>query len=155
MSKLLTYPMCCAATISVLICTSANCETVFNTIALAGDILPETDLAFDQFGFPTLNKTGQIAFEGVLSGVGVNSTNNRGVFSTTTGTLELIARTGQSAPGIGNNVVLADFTSSPNLNNAGDTAFNARLSGPGIFGSTNDSGIFAESNGFLNLVAQR
>jgi hypothetical protein len=103
------------------------------------------------FRGPVLNDAGQTAFRANLAGSGVDSTNNQGVWSEGSGSLALVARTGNQAPGApsGTNFGLYPpgfelFT--PVLNNAGQTAF---------FGALDDGrlGLWSEGSGSLAMVA--
>ena len=66
-----------------------------------------------------------------------------------------VALSGQQAPGTASGVSYSDFGLSalPVLNDAGQTAFYARLSGGGV-DSTNGEGIWSEGSGNLSLVAR-
>src|SRR5262249_52642408 len=59
---------------------------------------------FSDLSLPTLNGAGQTAFRGFLTGTGVASTNNLGIWATDqSGALQLIARTGSQlevTPGV-------------------------------------------------------
>jgi hypothetical protein len=105
----------------------------------------------------SLNNLGQTAFWGALTGSGVNSTNNVGLWSERSGSLVLVARKGGQAPGMPDGVVFsgslfAAFTN-PALNSAGRTAFAGRVAGAGI-DFTNDQGIWSEASGSLALVVR-
>ena len=120
-------------------------------VARQGDTAPGTGgAAFSGFSQPALNDDGDTAFVGALTGTGVTSSNNRGVFTDSGGTLGLVARTGDAAPGTGGAVF--SLFNTPVLNNSGDTAFTANLAGAGVTGA--NSGIFAQSAGVLGLVAR-
>ena len=100
-----------------------------------------------------LNDAGQIAFRGHLTGAGVNAANNLGIWLDRSGALELVARTGNPAPGTASGVRFSDL-SLPTLNGAGQTAFRASLTGFGVT-SSNNLGIWAtDSNGALQLIAR-
>lgn len=88
-----------------------------------------------------LNNLGQYAFYGDLLGDGINSTNNRGVWTgdLTTGP-QLAARLGDHAPGTPDGVVLARF-GQLHFNEQAQLAFAASLSGTGVSAS-NDSGVW-------------
>ena len=90
----------------------------------------------------------QVAFRANLTGSGVGSTNKVGVWSEGSGNLGLVARTGSGAPGGGTfgTVTNAELFS-PNLNNAGQTAFYGAL-------TNGDMGIWSEGSGSLALVAR-
>ena len=91
----------------------------------------------------------------------VDETNNRGIWSERGGSgLALVARSGNEAPGTPEGVLFSRFGTSgikfdiPALNNAGQTAFVGRLTGPGV-DVTNNRGIWAEDQqGVLTLIAR-
>jgi hypothetical protein len=113
------------------------------------------------FGYrPALNNAGQTAFRATLIGSGVDSTNNSGIWSEGSGSLAIVAREGDQAPGTPNGVKYGDFldnilftTITPALNNAGHTAFHATLTGSGV-DSTNNNGVWSDGSGSLVLVAR-
>ena len=101
-----------------------------------------------------LNNAGQTAFRAGLTGSGVDSTNDRGIWSEGSGSLALVARSGSQAPGTPSGVNFdAASIRSPVLNDAGQTAFRAGLTGSGV-DSTNNQGIWSEGSGSLALVAR-
>ncbi|MGF1607346.1 MAG: choice-of-anchor tandem repeat NxxGxxAF-containing protein [Rhodothalassiaceae bacterium] len=88
-------------------------------------------------------------FSSFLTGVGVDGTNDFGIFTSS----GLVARAGEQAPGTGG-AVFSDFVS-PNLNDAGEVAFESVLTGAGV-GITNNSGIFAQlADGTLELILRK
>jgi hypothetical protein len=107
------------------------------------------------FGNVSFNNAGRVAFEGFLTGEGVDETNNQGLWSEGSGSLELVARRGSPAPGTPSGVNFDEFLFSvfPVLNDAGQTAFRANLTGPGVT-FTNDQGIWSDGLGSLALVAR-
>jgi hypothetical protein len=134
-------------------------------VARSGDQAPgaPSGVNFTMSGLHSLalNDAGQIAFFATPTGAGVDSTNNRGLWSGAPGSLALVARTGDHAPGTEDGVVFANFSNlfaNSNrtliLNAAGQTAFVARLTGSGI--SANDlGGIWAtDRSGALQLIAR-
>ena len=84
-------------------------------VALTGQPAPGTPdgIAYNSFGSyydsllgtffrgPVLNDAGQTAFRADITGSGVDSANNRGIWSEGSGSLALVARTGSQAPGAG------------------------------------------------------
>lgn len=101
--------------------------------------------------FPAISNTGQIVFSSEFQGSGVDGTNNHGIFSDLDGTLSLVVREGDSAPGTGGNLYFKDFFSgSLTVNDVGNVAFKSVLS------DTNSDyfGIYSQPNGLLNLVAR-
>jgi hypothetical protein len=141
---------------AALCSNTAEAAFTFRTVALSGDAAPGTGAGvnFDGFGSPVLNGAGQTAFVGVLTGAGVNSTNDSGIWSEGGGSgLTLVAREGAAAPGTGPGVNFG-FLESPVLNGAGQTAFFGFLTGTGV-NSTNAWGIWSEGGGSgLTLVAR-
>ncbi|MGI9428061.1 MAG: DUF7453 family protein, partial [Bythopirellula sp.] len=125
-------------------------------VARTGDPAPGTaaGLTFSNLSVPVLNSSGQTAFRGSLTGTGVDSTNDRGIWSEGAGSgLALVAREGSSAPGTAVGVNFRGL-GDPLLNSGGQLAFTGRLTGIGV-DSTNDSGIWSEGAGHgLTLVAR-
>lgn len=107
---------------------------------------------FDFDGRPLLNNAGQMVFLAGLVGGGVNSSS---IWSEVSGNLALVARTRSQAPGTPTGVTfLIIDSSSVVLNDAGQIAFVAFLSGTGV-NSMNNSGIWAtDRNGDLQLIAR-
>jgi hypothetical protein len=104
-----------------------------------------TGVLFASFGTPVLNDVGQTSYFATLSGTGITSENDSGIWRDST----IVAREGNQAPGTATGVVFASF-GSPVLNDAGQVTYFATLSGTGI-GSVNDSGIWRDST----LVARK
>src|SRR5262245_23382066 len=135
------------------------------TVALSVHQAPGTagGVAYESFGShydslagrflrgPVLNDAGQVAFRADITGSGIGSTNNQGIWSEGSGSLSLIARTGSHAPGVPDGVnfridpTLELF--SPVMNSAGQTAFYGGLTDSNI-------GIWSEGAGSLNLIAR-
>jgi hypothetical protein len=107
------------------------------------------------FGTPDLNNAGQTAFRGNVTGGGVDSTNNEGIWLATSGSLALAVRSGDHAPGTpdGVNFAAVSTADSPRLNDAGQLAFSAYLTGPGV-SSSNLMGLWSGAPGSLALVAR-
>ncbi len=112
-----------------------------------------TGVVFDQFSFPpALNDSGQTAFFAGLNHEGV--TIGEGFFSEGDGSLKLVVRVGDQAPGTPNGTMFYFSTGdihSIELNNAGQIAFVAHLSGGGV----NDEGVWSEGAGSLALVVRK
>ena len=135
-------------------------------VVRSGTPAPGTDIGvnFSVFVSPSFNATGQTAFRAILTGPGVNDTNDRGIWSEAAGTngnFGLVARKGNQAPGTAAGVNFGDLRDpnslgAPSFNDAGQTAFRASLIGTGVDG-TNNSGIWSEAagtNGSPGLVAR-
>ena len=113
------------------------------------------DVQFSSFiGRPVFNENGQIAFAADLSGVDIIGPNDSGVWSSGGGTgLNLIARHGDQAPGLGPGVQYNLFNQ-PLLNAAGHVSFHGYVAGDGITDPYHD-GIWSEGHGNgLELVTQ-
>jgi len=127
-------------------------------VARTGDAAPGTSsgVNFSSFDRPVLNGAGQTAFSGGLTGTGVDSSNDRGIWSAGGGAgLALVVRAGDPAPGTSSGVNFRSFAKSPVLNSEGQTAFVGGLTGMGVDGS-NEWGIWAEDRlGALTLIARK
>ena len=90
-----------------------------------------------------INNSGQTALVALLTGSGVDSTNNTGLWSEGSGTLSLVAREGSQPPGTLSGVSFSNFNSAPpRFNDAGQIAFITELTGSGVT-SANNLGIWA------------
>lgn len=108
------------------------------------------------FSRPLINNAGQTAFTADLSGSGIDATNNQGIWSEGSGSLALVAREGDHAPGTPSGVNFrfqAGVPLRPVLNDAGQTAFPAFLTGEGV-DATNGEGVWSEGSGTLAPVAR-
>ena len=131
-------------------------------VAREGDVAPGTGGARfgggirNTFSRPALSDTGKIAFSASLIREGsVNDTNDSGIWVYSDGTLELLARSGSSAPGIDGGIFeqffFPDFAPSPplvlSMNSLGEVAFRARSTDP-----TLKRGIWVTRSGELELL---
>lgn len=89
---------------------------------------------------PTLSSSGQVAFRSALRGPGTNQ-NDTGIFAGTPGSVRLVARNGQDAPGTDPVVRFANPENFA-INGAGQVVFLSPLAGAGIT-TANDYGIWA------------
>lgn len=97
-----------------------------------------------------LNRGGQVALRSPIVGGG------SGIWKLVNGAMAPVILSGDQAPGTDTGVTFASFsTVATNLNAAGQTAFRALLAGPGVSNDTNGSGIWAERNNGLALIARR
>jgi len=107
-----------------------------------------TGTTFSTFGDPSINDSGQLAFQATIIAAG----NNSGIWSEGSGSLALVARQGDDAPGVPDAVNFGALADSPILNALGHVAFAAPITGPGVT-TTNDRGIWAHDHlGVLTLV---
>jgi hypothetical protein len=97
-------------------------------------------------GQPVLNDADQIAFKAFVTGNGVDSTNDTGIWLERSGSLTLVAREGDQPPGTPDGAVVGSFSGLSNrlvLNDAGQVAF------------TNPNGLWATDRaGELQLIAR-
>ncbi|MBT3202205.1 MAG: PEP-CTERM sorting domain-containing protein [Phycisphaerales bacterium] len=115
---------------------------------------------FDYLRGYVSNRSGQLGIVSDLDGSYplVDNSNDTGVWSNTSGSLQLIAREGSSAPGGPVDAVFDSFTSSkPVLNDSGVMAFLADMkNGVGGVGSSDKRGIWRGTNsGDLSLVVRQ
>jgi hypothetical protein len=107
---------------------------------------------FSSIGAPVLNDGGQIAFSANLAGVGVDSSNMFGIWSDASGSMALVARSGNQAPGAPSGVTFGRV-GWPLINNIGQAAFYSPLAGDGVTTANNES-IWIERHGALTLVVR-
>jgi len=103
-------------------------------------------------GDPAINDAGQIAFVSLLTGTGVTSANDKGIWSGTAGNFSMVTRKGAQAPGTASGVTFADLND-PVLSGSGHVSFRAVITGPGVT-SSNDEGFWAGTASNLRLVAR-
>jgi len=108
---------------------------------------------FDSFGNPALGAGGHVAFGATLTGLGIGSQNDAGIWAGLPAAVQLAARKGAVPPGIANaSVQFSDF-GAPAVDASGAVAFNGAMTGLGI-GEFNDTGIWAGAPGVLRLAAR-
>ena len=100
-----------------------------------------------------LNDAGQSALYAFLIGSGVNSTNNIAIWSGNAGSLALVARAGDPAPGTPNGVNFGTLFAPIAINHAGKIAIQSFLAGN--VDGTNDEGLWSNVSGSLELIARR
>lgn len=109
-------------------------------------------ITFGSAGATGLNDNGQTVVSATLEGAGVVDANNQGIWSEGSGSLQLVAREGDSAPGTSAGVNFSKFRQAV-INDAGKVAFQGELAGAGIV-STNENGIWSDRSGALSLVVR-
>ena len=121
-------------------------------IAQEGDAAPDANGAFSLFNSssPVLNDAGQVAFEGFFTGTSGGSADDGGLFRGSGGTLTQVAREGAAAPDANGTF---SFFDDPAINDAGQLAFEAFLTGT-AGGGSDDGGIFRGSGGALTQIAR-
>ncbi len=111
------------------------------TVAMSGQLAPGLGSSgrFSSFQAPLLNANGDVAFQGDVVGIGINASNNNGLWKNG----QLVARTGSAAPGAGSGVSFASLNEAK-LNAAGQVAYVGTLTGVGVTAATN-TGIWRDS----------
>jgi hypothetical protein len=116
------------------------------TIVRAGQMAPDGNGAFSNFTrfggerlAYVLNNVGQVAFEGFLIGTADGTSDNTGIFRSDGVSLVQLVRAGGTAPD--GNGRFASF-GDPALNDAGQVAFRAGLTGTSGGGISDNTGIF-------------
>jgi hypothetical protein len=127
-------------------------------LAREGDAAPGTapGVVFGPFStsrVDAINDAGAVAFQTTVTGVGVTTSNDVGIWacSSLDGVVRLIAREGDVAPDTPAGSVFS-FVDLPMISSTGRTAFNARVSGPGV-DSAHDQGLWmTDITGALHAV---
>ena len=119
----------------------------YQTVALSGQPAPGTagGTRFDGFIWPVINSAGHVAFTASVVDNDGDTTNDTGIWSNSTGTIGLIARSGTTAPG-SNQLFDALFGVSLVLDSANNVTFTGGL-------VPNASGIWSGHSGALLVVA--
>ena len=120
-------------------------------VAQLGDQAPgaEPGVSFGNFLFlSSINNNGEIAFQGFLTGPGVNGLTNDGIWSDRSGSgIQLVVRGGEQAPETNPGVSFRfDLIRAPAFNESGQLAFDAFLSGASVE-AANSRGIWSEGGG--------
>jgi hypothetical protein len=128
----------------------------YHKVAVTGDIAPGTDTgSFASFEAPVINAAGQTAFKAGYSG----TTGGSGLWSEGTGSLGLVAKEGDPAPGTEADTVFSYSFFNPIINDNGSTLFLSTLSGPSIINddltTLNNAGLWSDRSGALDLVVRR
>ena len=139
----------------LMVSSLANSTTLtFEPIAFDGDPAPGTGTTFSLPSFSgNLNNQGEILFQSRLN-VPPSLTfeiDDEAIFSSTGGTLSLVARLGDAAPGAGEGATFGFLGRPPSLNDQGDIVFGANLRGTGVTRGNNDA-VFSDVGGSLSPV---
>jgi len=134
---------------------SGNNTGVFSTasgtlhkVALSGETAPASG------GLTFTGVSGGSIAGGKVAIAGVLSDGSRGIYSTTSGTLGVVARSGTTAPGTGGATFAPDF-GGPAINASGHLAFLGALTLGGPVTVANDTGLWAQGpDGSLFLVVR-
>jgi hypothetical protein len=115
-----------------------------------------TGVLFLQPIFPVLNDDDRVLFfGGLVTGGDITTSNDTGLWSDTSGSMQLVIREGDVAPGTSSGVLFGQFdTNSYVLNADGRIAFLGRLTGTDVT-TANDVGIWAtDASGEIQLIAR-
>ncbi len=115
-------------------------------LAFAGQAMPEGGGTFNQFTDLALNDNGQVAFSCLLV-----STSIYGVYLADGNSVSLLAKGGQASPD-NNGQILTFGATTPALNNKGEIAFVAMLSGTAGGNGDNLALFRADTNGLTQLA---
>jgi hypothetical protein len=128
-------------------------QTVTN-VALSGQTAPGVAVPFYQFNnSPNISNGGLVTFVANTGGPG--NLGPTGIWTGSVGSLQLVASSISAAPGAGAGATFASFNSSvPPVNRDGQLAFRASLQLSGAVTSANDTGIWTNLSGSLQLVAR-
>ncbi len=102
------------------------------------------------------NSRGDVTFNAYVTGPGITSANNRGVWTSQGGTTTQLAQLGSQAPGMPSGMVYSEFVNGgmnlAPLNGNGQSLISARTTGPG--GATGE-GVWMGGPSGMNLILQR
>jgi hypothetical protein len=103
---------------------------------------------------PVINAAGKVLFQYGLTGPGVTTANDIGLWTGTPGNVSKLVREGDAAPGLGAGATFTGFTSSGRvINGAGQVAFYAFYNAPAVGGG--GAGLFAQdTSGVIQLIAR-
>jgi hypothetical protein len=102
--------------------------------------------------YPHLNAAGHVTFNGWLSGPDVTAANDNGIWSDVSGSLSLVVRAGDHAPGTPSGVAFQEISdTNVFFNGSGKIAFAAGLTGAGA-DATNSYGIWSNRSGAFGPV---
>ena len=125
-------------------------------VARTGNAAPGTAAGVNYSGLdgsPSLNGTGQVAYLASLTGTGITTANNAAIYAGPVAGPQLVAREGSAAPGTAAGVNYSVLNDTPALNDAGQVAYRAGLTGTGVT-TANDAAIYAGPAAGPQLVAR-
>lgn len=131
-----------------------NAAGQLTSVARSGEQAPglSNGVALSNFNSPSLNDHGQVTFTALLSGDGVDESNDRAVYiADPTDGIRSIAREGDAAYGFLSDVAYSSLGSTA-INNRGQIAFRARLAGANISTINDDAFYATDLLGNLQLV---
>ncbi|HWL94452.1 MAG TPA: choice-of-anchor tandem repeat NxxGxxAF-containing protein [Phycisphaerae bacterium] len=135
----------------------SHAQVPVRTVALSGQSAPGTEagVVFEEgtpFSPLGIDAAGRTAFLGFLTGSSIDESNDRGIWTESSGTLALLARKGDPAPGTDDGVVFSQFNEMQ-MNREARIVFESELTGPGV-DEDNNQGIWSDGSGTLVLLAR-
>lgn len=97
-----------------------------------------------------MNPSGDIAFWSTISGTSIDASNDRGTYRYKSGSLEVIVREGDQAPGTSSGIVFGHLPQVPVINASGAVGFPALLAEP--YQDPSISALYIYDSGSLNKV---
>ncbi len=138
---------------TALMSLDTQASVSLRTVALTGEPAPGVDAVFLQFRAPFLSETGLVGFAGFLMGPDV-TTNNRGIWSAGSASLQFIALEDNPVPGMDVGVVYRTIRQ-PVIDEAGRIAFFGSIEGPGVDLTNNSGAIWLQgTDSLVNVVRQ-
>lgn len=111
----------------------------------------ESGATFTNLALPTLVSGDRIVFRGTVAG----SSFDDGIWGgTSAADLSLIAREGDSVPGLESGLKIGSFVDGLNANSSGQTVFGVHLTGPGVVASNQQALVAHDPSGGLELLAR-
>lgn len=151
----------CSAAFSLLLTLLAGTKVQadqgfnFQKVVLSGE--PATGVAggltFGGFGYPLIDNAGRVAFRGYLSGMGIDSTNNEGLWHGAANSLDLVVREGIEAPLVESGTRMRLLGPLYLLGSDGTVVFNGAMEGPNM-PSSGSIGMWGWKSNNIRLVAR-
>ena len=140
------------------VCISRALDERLETVACTGQEVIGADIRFGDLSLPNINHRGEVSFQAVLVGSGIDPLNEKGIWVQpvdSDAAPRLAVRAGEEAPGTEADVVFRAFATHV-LNGEGQLAFVGAVGGPSVSTANgNVLGIWAEDTaGELHLVAR-
>ena len=118
---------------AMLFAAPASGQLRYTTVGLTGGAAPGlAGVRYQGFGQPVMNEVGEVAFRTALEGDGVTQANRGAIFAGSPGSLRIVAREGDPAPGMSAGVIYRELAEAAmTLNRLGEIAYDAVLVQPG------------------------
>jgi len=140
-----------AVAVAILSASNAVSQgtTPYSVVALSGQQAPGSSGTYNQFIQPRLTASGLVMIHSHLTAA---PSPGQGIWVGSPGALQLVAVSGAPAPAAGDDVRFKDIDN-PVLNDAGQVAFSATLTGTGVT-QDNDESLWLRSADGLKLLAR-